>query len=155
MSPWIDRSFEQLLAGSSRPGTALLRVPCPSMRGRALVGAAVAALGIAGCAGSASNPLCADSGCAVVSGVVQTCDDAQPTHCQPERVGTVELLDDHGHLVQRTSGAAGQKLSGQFLFKGVTPGHYILRTRALGRTWTRRVQAPVNAAIHADITVRP
>jgi hypothetical protein len=124
------------------------------MRGRALVGVA-AALGISGCAGSASNPLCADSGCAVVSGIVQTCDVAQPRHCQTERVDTVELLDDHGHIVQRTDGAAGHKLNGQFSFKGVTPGHYILETRALGRTWTRQVHAPVNAAIHSDITVRP
>jgi hypothetical protein len=67
----------------------------------------------------------------------------------------VELLDDHGHIVQQADGAAGHKLDGQFLFKGVTPGHYILKTRALGRTWTRQVQAPVNATIHADITVRP
>jgi hypothetical protein len=125
------------------------------MRGRALVGAAVAALGIAGCAGSASNPLCADSGCAVVTGIVQRCDGAQPGHCRPERVDTVDLLDDHGHIVQRTPGAGGHELNGQFSFKGVTPGHYTLETRALGRTWTRQVQAPVNAAIHSDITVRP
>jgi hypothetical protein len=119
------------------------------------VGAAAAALGITGCAGSASNPLCADSGCAEVSGIVQTCDVAQPQHCQTRRVDTVELLDDHGHIVQRTHGAAGHKLNGQFLFKGVTPGHYVLQTRALGRTWTRQVQAPVNATVHSDITVRP
>jgi hypothetical protein len=124
------------------------------MRGRALVGVA-AALGISGCAGSASNPLCADSGCAVVSGIVQKCDDAQPRHCQNERVDTVELLDDHGHIVQRTDGAPGRKLNGQFSFKGVTPGHYTLETRALGRTWTRQVRAPVNATINSDITVRP
>jgi hypothetical protein len=125
------------------------------MRGRALVGAVAAALGIAGCAGSASNPLCADSGCAVVSGTVQTCDAAQPRHCQPARVDTVELLDDHGHIVQRAPGAAGDKLDGHFLFKGVTPGHYILEIRALGHTRTRHVQAPVNATVHSDITLRP
>jgi hypothetical protein len=125
------------------------------MRRRALVGAVAAAVGIAGCAGSASNPLCADSGCAVVTGIVQTCDGAQPSHCRPERVGTIDLLDDHGHIVQRTHGAAGDALNGQFSFKGVTPGHYIVETRALGRSWRRQVQAPVNAAIHSDITIRP
>jgi hypothetical protein len=125
------------------------------MRGRVLVGAVAAALGIAGCAGSASNPLCADSGCAVVTGIVQTCDAAEPGHCHPERVDTVDLLDDHGHIVQRTHGGADHDAAGQFSFKGVTPGHYVLETRALGRTWTRQVQAPVNAAIHSDITIRP
>jgi hypothetical protein len=91
----------------------------------------------------------------VVTGIVQTCDNAQPRHCHPERVDNVELLDDHGHIVQQTRGAAGDDPNGQFLFKGVTPGHYTLRTRALGRTWTRQVQAPVNATAHSDITVRP
>lgn len=119
------------------------------------MGAAAATLGIAGCAGSASNPLCADSGCAVVDGVVHTCDHAQPSHCRPERVDTVELLDDHGHVVQRAHGTAGDKRNGQFIFKGVTPGHYVIAVRARGRTWTRHVQAPVNAAIQADITIRP
>jgi hypothetical protein len=125
------------------------------MRGRALVSAAAAAFGIAGCAGSASNPLCADSGCAEVSGIVRTCVVAPQRHCHPERVATVELLDDHGRIVQRADDSAGHKLDGQFLFKGVTPGHYILSTRALGRTWKRQVQAPVNATIHSDITVGP
>jgi hypothetical protein len=123
------------------------------MRGRALLGATAAALGITGCAGSASNPLCADSGCAVVSGVVQRCDGARSSRCRPEPVDVVELLDDHGHVAQRTHGSAGHELDGQFLFKGVTPGHYVLRTRALGRTWTRQVRAPVNAAVQSDITV--
>ena len=125
------------------------------MRGRAPIGAVAAALAITGCAGSASNPLCADSGCAVVSGIVQTCDDAQPRHCQPDRIDTVELLDDHGHIVQRTRGATADMPNGEFSFKGVTPGHYLLKTRALGRTWTRQVHAPVNATVHSDITVRP
>jgi hypothetical protein len=125
------------------------------MRGRALVGAVAAALGIAGCAGSASNPLCADSGCAVVSGTVQRCDDARPRHCRPVHVDAVELLDDHGHIVQRARRSSGDEIDGQFLFKGVTPGHYIIEARALGRSWTRQVQTPVNAAIHSDITVEP
>lgn len=130
-------------------------IPSVSMRGRALAGAAAAALGIAGCAGSASNPLCADSGCAEVSGIVQTCDGAQPGRCHPEPVDAVDLVDDHGHVAQQARGDAGHQLSGQFLFKGVTPGHYVLRTRALGRTWAQRVRAPVNATAHADITIRP
>jgi hypothetical protein len=144
-----------MYAGISRANDSAPSDSVFSMRGRVLVGAVAAALGIAGCAGSASNPLCADSGCAEVSGVVQKCDDAQPRHCHPERVATVELLDDHGHIVQQADGAAGHKLDGEFVFKGVTPGDYILKTQALGRTWTRQVQAPVNATIHSDITVRP
>jgi hypothetical protein len=122
------------------------------MRGTALVGAAAVVLGITGCVGDASNPPCAPSGCAGVSGIVQTCGSHQPRRCHSVHVHSVEILDDHGHVVQRS---VGDELDGPYVFHGLNPGRYTLRTRALGRTWTRPVQAPINATIRSDITIAP
>jgi hypothetical protein len=121
------------------------------MRGTALVGAAAVALGITGCAGGASSPPCAASGCSGVSGIVQTCVGGRPERCHPARVGAVEILDDHGHVTQRRT---GDQLD-PYVFHGLNPGRYTLRTRAFGRTWIRHVHPPINATLHADLTIRP
>jgi hypothetical protein len=125
------------------------------MRGWPVVGAAVAAVAVAGCAGSASNPPCAASGCTGVIGTVRACDQPSSRRCHPVTVASVAVLDGDGQVVRRSGTAVGDDPSSQFEFKGLNPGPYTLRTRARGRSWTSSFQGPINVIVHTDITIRP